>query len=70
MPDDGAQLVRAITELTRRGSGRLTTATLPPANPPVTDTDRALWSRDGTKAPNPADLAAWLAVLGSGSILN
>ena len=70
VPDDGAQLVKAITQLVTRGSGRLTTATLPVIDPPVTDSDRALWDRDGTKAPNPADLAAWLAQLGTGNVLN
>ncbi len=70
VPDDGAQLVKAIAALVARGSGRLTTATLPPIDPPVTDSDRALWARDGSIAPNPADLAAWLALLGAGNILN
>jgi hypothetical protein len=70
VPDDGAQLVKAITQLIARGSGRLTTATLPPIDPPITDTDRALWCRDGTKPPNPADLAAWLTQLGTGNVIN
>ncbi|WP_426163650.1 hypothetical protein [Sandarakinorhabdus sp. DWP1-3-1] len=70
VPDDGAQLVRAIAALVARGSGRLTTATLPVVDPPVTDSDRALWNRDGSVPPNPADLAAWLALLGNGNVLS
>jgi hypothetical protein len=70
VPDDGAQIVKAIAMLIARGSGRLTVATLPTINPPVTDTDRAIWNRDGTKAPNPADLSAWLTQLGTGNLLN
>ena len=70
VPDDGAQLVKAIAALVARGSGRLTTATLPAIDPPVTDADRALWNRDGTKPPNPADLAAWLTQLATGNFIN
>ena len=70
VPDDGLQLVKAVSHLASRGSARLTTASLPAADPPVTDSDRNLWDRDGTVAPNPADLTAWLAQLASGNVLN
>ena len=70
VPDDGAQLVKAVTDLAARGSARLTTASLPAADPAVTDSDRNLWDRDGTVAPNPADLTAWLTQLASGNLLN
>lgn len=69
VPDDGQQLVKAIISLTVRGSARVTTASLLAADPPVTDSDRTFWNRDGTRAPDPADLAAWLALLAAGNVL-
>ncbi|NWK95835.1 hypothetical protein DM806_09125 [Sphingobium lactosutens] len=70
VPDEGSALVRAVTSLTARGSVRLTVATIPPVDPPVTDSDRILWNRDGTVAPNPTDLTVWLTQLATGNVLN
>ena len=70
VPDEGAALVRAVTDLTRRGNFRLTLATLPAADPPVTSADRDLWNRDGTPRPDPADLVTWLTQLSAGNVLN
>ncbi len=69
VPDEGLHLVKAVHDLASRASARLSTATLPVVDPPVTDSDRTFWDRDGTTAPNPADLTAWLAVLGAGNVL-
>jgi hypothetical protein len=70
VPEDGPAVVKAIGDLAARGSARVTAATLPPVDPPVTDTERRLWNRDGTVASDPADLAAWLTQLATGNVLS
>ena len=70
VPEDGLTLVRTIRRLADIRSERVSTDSLPSIDPAVTATDRALWNRDGTTAPNPTDLAAWLSVLTSGGVLS
>ncbi len=70
VPDDPAELVRAIQMLNARGSIRLTTDTIQTPDPAVTPTDNDIWNRDGSAQSgfNPVqwitDISAASAALG------
>lgn len=70
VPDEGAALVRALTDLQGRGSSRVSDAKLPEEKTPVTAGDRSFWNRDGSQGIDPVDLAARLQALFTANQLN
>lgn len=66
LPEDPAELVRAVRQLSERGGGlRLSPETIEAPDPDPTETDVAAWNPDGAPPPTGFDAMVWLATLGA-----